>query len=120
MSHLPGVLFFWKDPERPIDMILLQSDQSESFVETSGIAALLLDGGHTEHSLFKIPLKLDVNSMSSMISKDMFHDVSQTMQDIMKSMNPLLEHVPFGEISLSLEEISVRFYLLSLKPLELK
>ncbi|OAD73250.1 hypothetical protein PHYBLDRAFT_168603 [Phycomyces blakesleeanus NRRL 1555(-)] len=31
MSHLPGVLFFWKDSERPIDMILLQSDQSESF-----------------------------------------------------------------------------------------
>ncbi|OAD67724.1 hypothetical protein PHYBLDRAFT_188963 [Phycomyces blakesleeanus NRRL 1555(-)] len=31
MSHLPGVLFFWKDLERPIDMILLQSDQSESF-----------------------------------------------------------------------------------------
>ncbi|OAD71627.1 hypothetical protein PHYBLDRAFT_147376 [Phycomyces blakesleeanus NRRL 1555(-)] len=33
MSHLPGVLFFWKDPERPIDMILLQSDQSKSFAE---------------------------------------------------------------------------------------
>ncbi|KAL0091409.1 hypothetical protein J3Q64DRAFT_1819129 [Phycomyces blakesleeanus] len=32
MSHLPGVLFFWKDPERPIDMILLKSDQSKSFV----------------------------------------------------------------------------------------
>ncbi|OAD74898.1 hypothetical protein PHYBLDRAFT_144251 [Phycomyces blakesleeanus NRRL 1555(-)] len=31
MSHLPGVLFFWKDLERPIDMILLQSDQSKSF-----------------------------------------------------------------------------------------
>ncbi|KAG2191772.1 hypothetical protein INT47_012822, partial [Mucor saturninus] len=31
MSHLPGVLSFWKDPERPIDMILLQSDQPESF-----------------------------------------------------------------------------------------
>ncbi|OAD74329.1 hypothetical protein PHYBLDRAFT_144776 [Phycomyces blakesleeanus NRRL 1555(-)] len=33
MSHLPGVLFFWKDLERPIDMILLQSDQSKSFAE---------------------------------------------------------------------------------------
>ncbi|OAD66984.1 hypothetical protein PHYBLDRAFT_151922 [Phycomyces blakesleeanus NRRL 1555(-)] len=32
MSHLPGVLFFWKDPERPIDMILLQSEQSKGFV----------------------------------------------------------------------------------------
>ncbi|OAD78066.1 hypothetical protein PHYBLDRAFT_164944 [Phycomyces blakesleeanus NRRL 1555(-)] len=31
MSHIPGVLFFWKDPERPIDMTLLQSDQSKSF-----------------------------------------------------------------------------------------
>ncbi|OAD71048.1 hypothetical protein PHYBLDRAFT_148268 [Phycomyces blakesleeanus NRRL 1555(-)] len=31
MSHIPGVLFFWKDPERPINMILLQSDQSKSF-----------------------------------------------------------------------------------------
>ncbi|OAD69770.1 hypothetical protein PHYBLDRAFT_148959 [Phycomyces blakesleeanus NRRL 1555(-)] len=31
MSHLPGVLFFWKDLERPIDIILLQSDQSKSF-----------------------------------------------------------------------------------------
>ncbi|KAL0096495.1 hypothetical protein J3Q64DRAFT_1827556 [Phycomyces blakesleeanus] len=34
MSHIPGVLFFWKDPERPIDMILLQSDQSKSFDNT--------------------------------------------------------------------------------------
>ncbi|OAD80094.1 hypothetical protein PHYBLDRAFT_59137 [Phycomyces blakesleeanus NRRL 1555(-)] len=33
MSHLPGVLFFWKDLERPIDMILLQSDQSKSFAQ---------------------------------------------------------------------------------------
>ncbi|OAD79667.1 hypothetical protein PHYBLDRAFT_162725 [Phycomyces blakesleeanus NRRL 1555(-)] len=32
MSHFPGVLFFWKDPKSPIDIILLQSDQSESFV----------------------------------------------------------------------------------------
>ncbi|OAD80297.1 hypothetical protein PHYBLDRAFT_137849 [Phycomyces blakesleeanus NRRL 1555(-)] len=35
MSHLPGVLFFWKDPERPIDMILLKSDQSKSFATSS-------------------------------------------------------------------------------------
>ncbi|KAL0072990.1 hypothetical protein F4703DRAFT_1937414 [Phycomyces blakesleeanus] len=44
MSHLPGVLFFWKDPERPIDMILLQSDQSKSFVRplvTVGFISLL-------------------------------------------------------------------------------
>ncbi|OAD73060.1 hypothetical protein PHYBLDRAFT_146372 [Phycomyces blakesleeanus NRRL 1555(-)] len=40
MSHLPGVLFFWKDPERPIDMILLQSDQSKSFVLLSDSAVI--------------------------------------------------------------------------------
>ncbi|OAD73963.1 hypothetical protein PHYBLDRAFT_64914 [Phycomyces blakesleeanus NRRL 1555(-)] len=40
MSHIPGVLFFWKDPERPIDMTLLQSDQSKSFVLLSDSAVI--------------------------------------------------------------------------------
>ncbi|ESN99485.1 hypothetical protein HELRODRAFT_93087, partial [Helobdella robusta] len=34
-------------------------------VATSGIAALLLDGGRTAHSRFKIPLEIHYNSMCS-------------------------------------------------------
>ncbi|KAG2192402.1 hypothetical protein INT47_012469 [Mucor saturninus] len=88
-------------------------------VATSGIAALLLDGGRTSHSQFKIPLEIDTLSMcsisansqvanllrkteliiwdeASMISKDIFNAVSRSMQDIMKSVDPALENVAFG------------------------
>ncbi|KAG2194274.1 hypothetical protein INT47_009684 [Mucor saturninus] len=88
-------------------------------VATSGIAALLLDGGRTAHSRFKIPIDVDTHSIcsisansqlaelirltelviwdeASMISKDIFNAVSRSIQDIMKAVDPLLEHVPFG------------------------
>ncbi|KAG2217963.1 hypothetical protein INT45_001397 [Circinella minor] len=88
-------------------------------VATSGTAALLMKGGRTAHSLFKIPLDLDHTSFCSftprsataqlsklttliiwdealMISKDLIECVNRSMQDLVKSVDPALEYVPFG------------------------
>ena len=88
-------------------------------VATSGTAALLLDGGRTAHSTFKIPLEVHRTSMcnftpgsdtarlitmasiivwdeASMISRDLIETVNRSIQDIMCIVNPDLEHVPFG------------------------
>ncbi|KAG2210181.1 hypothetical protein INT45_004502 [Circinella minor] len=88
-------------------------------IATSGTAALLMEGGRTAHSLFKIPLDLDHTSFcsftprsataqllklttliiwdeASMMSKDLIECVNCNMQDLMKSVDPELEHVPFG------------------------
>ena len=88
-------------------------------VASSGTAALLLDGGRTAHSTFKIPL--EVNRIShcsftplsetgqlirmatliiwdeaSMISRDVIETVNRSIQDLMRLEHPALEHVPFG------------------------
>ncbi|KAG2212480.1 hypothetical protein INT45_001527 [Circinella minor] len=88
-------------------------------VPTSSIAALLLDGRRTAHSTFKIPLGVHRTSMcnftpgsdttrlvtmatiivldeASMISRDLIETVNRSVQDIMRTVNPALEHVPFG------------------------
>jgi hypothetical protein len=88
-------------------------------VASSGTASLLLEGGRTAHSRFKIPL--DVNETSScgikprspvaellrrtklivwdecsMISRHLFEAVDRTFKDVFKADNPVLERVPFG------------------------
>ncbi|KAG2212474.1 hypothetical protein INT45_013811, partial [Circinella minor] len=88
-------------------------------VATSGTAALLLDGGRTAHSTFKIPLEVHQTSMcnfapgsaiarlismasiivwdeASMISRDLIETVNRSVQDIMRVVDPALEHIPFG------------------------
>ena len=89
-------------------------------VASSGIAALLLEGGRTAHSTFKIPVqalcatstcyinvdsslaallraaKLIVWDEAVMMSKHNFEAVSRTLQDIQKSLHPCLESIPFG------------------------
>ncbi|OBZ81222.1 ATP-dependent DNA helicase PIF4 [Choanephora cucurbitarum] len=88
-------------------------------VSASGTAALLLKGGKTAHSLFKIPLKCDIHTMcsftsasptaqlirsaelilwdeASMISRDVLEAVDRSFKDVCKQINPALEDVPFG------------------------
>lgn len=88
-------------------------------VASSGIAALLLEGGRTAHSRFKIPIsvnetstcnislrthlsqllrdsKLIVWDEAPMTNKHAFEAVDRTLQDIMKIVDPSQEHVPFG------------------------
>jgi ATP-dependent DNA helicase PIF1 len=94
-------------------------------VASSGIAALLLPGGSTAHSKFRIPLNCDSDSVcaiphqselafeikatrliifdeSPMISKNVFEAMDRTFRFIMKQVNPALEHVAFGGIPIVL------------------
>jgi ATP-dependent DNA helicase PIF1 len=89
-------------------------------VASSGIAALLLDGGRTAHSRFKIPVQgLNITS-TCYISKDyelvallqasalimwdeavmmhrhVFEAVNKSLQDIMAVINPAFKFLPFG------------------------
>jgi len=88
-------------------------------VATSGIAALLLDGGTTAHSRFKLPLevftdcscnltincpqaelikaaRLIVWDEAPMCHRHNFEALDKLLRDIMKTVNAGLEHVPFG------------------------
>ena len=88
-------------------------------VASSGTAALLLAGGRTAHSMFKIPLetsstticgitpssmqaqllrktKLIIWDESSMINKSTLETVDRTFKDIFGTQNKVLESVPFG------------------------
>jgi hypothetical protein len=89
-------------------------------VASSGIAALLLDGGRTAHSRFKIPVQ-DLNSTSTcyisrdsdlaallqaaalivwdeavMMHRHVFEAVNRSLQDIMAVINPTFKFLPFG------------------------
>ncbi len=89
-------------------------------VALSGIAALLLDGGRTAHSRFKIPVQ-DLNSTSTcyisrdsdlvvllqaaafivwdeavMMHRHVFEAVNRSLQDIMAVINPAFKFLPFG------------------------
>ncbi len=91
-------------------------------VASSGIAALLLDGGHTAHSRFKIPVQGLNNTSTCYISKDselatllqaatliiwdeavmmhrhVFEAVNRSLQDIMVVINPAFKFLPFGDL----------------------
>jgi hypothetical protein len=89
-------------------------------VASSGIAALLLDGGRTAHSRFKIPVQGLNNTSICYISRDselatllqtavlivwdeavmmhrhVFEAVNKSLQDIMAVINPAFKFLPFG------------------------
>ncbi|CAB4488149.1 unnamed protein product [Rhizophagus irregularis] len=88
-------------------------------VASSGIAALLLPGGRTAHSCFKIPINIHEDSTCSikhnsdlasllqiakliiwdeapMTHRYAFEAVDRTLKDLMKAIDPLLEEKPFG------------------------
>jgi hypothetical protein len=89
-------------------------------VASSGIVALLLDGGRTAHSRFKIPVQGFNNTSTCYISKDyelaallqavalivwdealmmhmhVFEAINRSLQDIMAVLNPAFKFLPFG------------------------
>jgi ATP-dependent DNA helicase PIF1 len=89
-------------------------------VASSGIAALLLDGGRTAHSRFKIPVQSLNSTSTCYISRDsklatllqaatlivwdeavmmhmhVFEAVNRSLQDIMAVINPTFKFLPFG------------------------
>ncbi len=89
-------------------------------VASSGIAALLLDGGRTAHSCLKIPVQGLNNTSTCYISRDfelaallqtvalivwdeavmmhrhVFEAVNKSLQDIMAITNPAFKFLPFG------------------------
>ncbi|OAD65394.1 hypothetical protein PHYBLDRAFT_176161 [Phycomyces blakesleeanus NRRL 1555(-)] len=90
MSHLPGVLFFWKDLERPIDMILLQSDQSKSFGKEEHLC-------YWEIRLTGIAEDIILSfSLTLRFSSNQYSFTTQTMKEEMSSLRAyiccLIEH----------------------------
>jgi len=88
-------------------------------VASSGIAALLLDGGRTAHSHFKIPIELNEDSTCNisvrtdlaellrqsaliiwdeapMLHRHAFEALDRTFRDIMSTVNSEFVHKPFG------------------------
>ena len=88
-------------------------------VASSGIAALLLDGGCTAHSKFKIPIIVNEGSVcnisaqspeakslrdskiiiwdeATMANKFCFETVDRLLRDLMKTVDPSLAYIPFG------------------------
>ena len=88
-------------------------------VASSGIASLLLPGGRTAHSRFKIPINLNEDSVcmiprqsdeakllqrasviiwdeAPMMHKHAFEALDRTMRDLMKNVAPGSENYPFG------------------------
>jgi hypothetical protein len=88
-------------------------------VASSGTASLLLDGGRTSHSLFKIPLQVDETTVckikpgsdiatllqlakvviwdeASMTSRHIFEAVDRTLKDVFGVIDPKFERIPFG------------------------
>ncbi|KAL3618545.1 hypothetical protein CASFOL_037627 [Castilleja foliolosa] len=65
-------------------------------VASSGIASLLLPGGRTTHSRFKIPLTSHESSTSPMMSKYCFEALDRTLRDIMKVNDRANFDKPFG------------------------
>jgi hypothetical protein len=86
---------------------------------TSGIAALLLDGGRTMHSTFRVPIPVDhlstcniapdsrigrqiasatliIIDEAPMMHRHTYEAINRTFQDIMKESDPRLANVPFG------------------------
>lgn len=96
-----------------------RKDEIALSVASTGAAALLIKGGRTSHSGFKIPLEVGPTSMcdisprdgtasllrraklivwdeSSMTSKSIFETVDRTMKDIFKDEDTAFGNTPFG------------------------
>ncbi|XP_066340366.1 uncharacterized protein [Miscanthus floridulus] len=88
-------------------------------VASSGIAALLLQGGHTAHSRFKIPCEVEEDTVCDvsrgtmlseiieltslviwdealMANRRCFEALDRTFRDIEKTKSPETAHIPFG------------------------
>ena len=86
---------------------------------SSAISVILLHDGHTAHSVLKIPIQANNTSVCNftnksqladlikasslfvwdeapMMSKFVYDTVDRSFRDIMKNVNPKLEHIPFG------------------------
>ena len=110
-----GKTFLWKT----LSTALRCQGQIVLNVASSGIASLLLPGGRTAHSRFKIPLNLNEDSLcfikpnsdlsnlvkktsliiwdeAPMIHKHAFEALDRSLKDVMKSDNPNNFHLPFG------------------------
>jgi hypothetical protein len=90
-------------------------------VASSGVASLLLQGGRTAHSRFKIPIDIDKNTLcdmkrgtnladlmkecsliisdeAPMTHRHCFETLDRTLRDILKQGNPIASTTPFGGI----------------------
>ncbi|CAN1332168.1 ATP-dependent DNA helicase PIF1 [Linum perenne] len=81
-----GKTFLWK----VISAKLRSEGKIVLCVATSGIAALLMEGGRTAHSKFHIPIKLTKFCMEAL---------DRTLRDLLQVHPTDSEELPFGEVS---------------------
>jgi hypothetical protein len=74
-------------------------------VASSGIAALLLPGGTTAHSRFKIPLKLDSNSMCSISKTSNLGKLIRRITLIIWDEAPMTHRLAFETVDRTLRDI---------------
>ncbi|KAL7601903.1 hypothetical protein Lser_V15G26956 [Lactuca serriola] len=110
-----GKTFLWKT----ISTTIRAQGQIVLNVASSGIASLLLTGGRTTHSRFRIPINLTEDSYcrinpksdlaslvrktsliiwdeAPMVHKHAFEALDRTLKDILKCVNPTNSNIPFG------------------------
>ncbi|CAH9083785.1 unnamed protein product, partial [Cuscuta epithymum] len=110
-----GKTFVWKT----LSAALRSKGEIVLNVASSGIASLLLPGGRTAHSRFKIPInptedstcnirqgsalaeliiksKLIIWDEAPMVHKHCFEALDRTLRDIMRFTNPMSLDIPFG------------------------
>ena len=68
-------------------------------VASSGIAALLLSGGRTAHSRFKIPLKLDQNSTLNINKNSDLAELIRSAKVIIWNEALMINRVAFEAVS---------------------
>jgi hypothetical protein len=105
-------------------------------VASSGIVALLLDGGRTTHSCFKIPVQGLKNTSTCYVNRDselvallqtaalivwdeavlmhrhVFEALNRSLQDIMAVINPAFKFLPFGGLVVVFGNDFGKFFLL--------
>ena len=74
-------------------------------VATSGIAALLLDGGTTAHSRFKIPINLDEHSTCHMKRQDEVAELIKAAKLIVWDEAPMAHKHCYGALDRLLKDI---------------
>nr|KAJ0207352.1 hypothetical protein LSAT_V11C500293940 [Lactuca sativa] len=110
-----GKTFLWKT----ISTTIRAQGQIVLNVASSGITSLLLTGGRTTHSRFRIPINLTEDSYcrinpksdlaslvrktsliiwdeAPMVHKHAFEVLDRTLKDILKCVNPTNSNIPFG------------------------
>ena len=97
-----GKTFLYKT----LTAVLRSKSQIVLNVASSGIAALLLDGGRTAHSRFAIPINVVENSMCSISADSDLADLIRETKLIIWDEAPMVNRLCFEAFDRTLRDIS--------------